>query len=136
VRVILDREKNNRNKRQPKHLRETFSSNMRDRRKSLGLSQEKLAEIIGVTTQTINDIECCRSWLSDKTLEKLAIALDMDVYRFFTPGTLQEGRDPLSVTAALLQFREDIKVELSAQIKANIDRYFMNLIFPEMPPRN
>jgi transcriptional regulator with XRE-family HTH domain len=114
-------------------LREIFSANMRARRKHLGLSQEKLAELIDVTTQTINDIECCRSWLSDKTLEKLARALDMDVYRFFMPGVQEDA--PLSVTASLLQLREEIKAELGAHIDACIDGYFKRLLFSEIPPK-
>lgn len=39
------------------------------------LTQEKLAEDTGLSAQTINDIEGCRTWVSDKTLVKLAEVL-------------------------------------------------------------
>jgi DNA-binding XRE family transcriptional regulator len=38
------------------HVRKLFSENMRSYRKKQGYSQEKLAELINVSTQTINDI--------------------------------------------------------------------------------
>ena len=36
------------------------------------LTQEKLAEETGLSAQTVNDIEGCRTWVSDKTLVKIA----------------------------------------------------------------
>jgi hypothetical protein len=54
----------------------------------------------------------------------------MQVYQFFTPVTAQKERDPLSITASLLQLQEGIKADLSTQIKAGIDSYFMKLAFP------
>jgi len=51
----------------------------------LGLSQEKLAEMTNLSWQTINSIECHRTWVSDKTLESLADALDIDSYQLLLP---------------------------------------------------
>ena len=56
-------------------LRKTLSKNIKDKRKSLMLTQEKLAEETGLSAQTINDIEGCRTWVSDKTLVKLSKVL-------------------------------------------------------------
>lgn len=56
-------------------LREILSSNIKFYRKRLFLTQEKLAEKTGLSTQTINDIEGCRTWVSDKSLIKIAEAL-------------------------------------------------------------
>ena len=39
------------------------------------MTQEKLAEETGLSAQTINDIEGCRTWVSDKSLVKLAEVL-------------------------------------------------------------
>lgn len=56
-------------------LRENLSLNIKRRRKMYAFTQEKLAEETGLSAQTINDIEGCRTWVSDKTLVKIAEAL-------------------------------------------------------------
>lgn len=56
-------------------LRKILSKNIKDKRKLLSLTQEKLAEATELSPQTINDIEGCRTWVSDKTLIKLAEVL-------------------------------------------------------------
>lgn len=53
-------------------LRETLSKNLKRLRKDNNLTQEKLAEKVELSTQTIADIEGCRTWVSDKTLVKIA----------------------------------------------------------------
>lgn len=53
-------------------LREILSFNIKQKRKLYSLTQEKLAELTGLSAQTINDIEGCRTWVSDKTLVKIA----------------------------------------------------------------
>lgn len=53
-------------------LREILSFNIKQKRKLYLLTQEKLAELTGLSAQTINDIEGCRTWVSDKTLVKIA----------------------------------------------------------------
>ncbi|MDR2717949.1 MAG: helix-turn-helix transcriptional regulator, partial [Treponema sp.] len=57
---------------EPNDLRRTLSLNIKKQRKILGLTQEKLAEATDLSSQTINDIEGCRMWVSDKTILKLA----------------------------------------------------------------
>ena len=39
----------------------------------------------------INDIEGCRTWVSDKTLEKLTAALKIETYRLFMPLALSDS---------------------------------------------
>ena len=53
-------------------LREILSFNIKQKRKLYSLTQEKLAELTGLSAQTINGIEGCRTWVSDKTLVKIA----------------------------------------------------------------
>jgi len=69
-------------------LRKTLSFNIKKQRKILGLTQEKLAEAAGLSSQTINDIEGCRMWVSDKTIVKLAKVLYVDIHQLFTPITV------------------------------------------------
>jgi transcriptional regulator with XRE-family HTH domain len=72
---------------EPNDLRRTLSLNIKKQRKILGLTQEKLAEATELSSQTINDIEGCRMWVSDKTILKLAKILHIDAYRLFEPIT-------------------------------------------------
>jgi transcriptional regulator with XRE-family HTH domain len=66
-------------------LRKTLALNIKKQRKILGLTQEKLAEASNLSFQTINDIEGCRMWVSDKTINKLSQVLFMDAYQLFSP---------------------------------------------------
>lgn len=66
-------------------LRRILAANLKKRRHILGMSQEKLAELSALSWQTINSIECRRTWVSDKTLESLAAALKIESYRLLIP---------------------------------------------------
>lgn len=52
-------------------------------RKTKGLTQEKLAEIIGIETGSLSAIESGRHFPSLITLEKMAIYFDVDLNLFF-----------------------------------------------------
>ena len=64
-------------------LRRILAANLKKHRKTLGLSQEKLAELAGLSWQTVNSIECHRTWVSEKTLESLADVLQIDAFQQF-----------------------------------------------------
>jgi len=66
-------------------LRRILAVNLKEQRKILGFSQEKLAEIAGISWQTVNSIECNRTWVSDKTLEALADALKIESFQLLLP---------------------------------------------------
>jgi transcriptional regulator with XRE-family HTH domain len=66
-------------------LRLILAANLKEQRKMLGLSQEKLAEMAGLSWQTVNSIECHRTWVSDKTLESLADALKIETFQLLLP---------------------------------------------------
>ena len=67
------------------NLRRILATNIKKQRKVLGISQERLAENANVSWQTINSIECHRTWVSDKTLENLASALQVETYQLLLP---------------------------------------------------
>ncbi|MBO5608219.1 MAG: helix-turn-helix transcriptional regulator [Treponema sp.] len=69
----------------PELLQKRLSLNLKKARKQLSYSQEKLAEEAKISVQMMNDIEGCRRWPSEKTLTKLANALQIDVYMLFLP---------------------------------------------------
>jgi transcriptional regulator with XRE-family HTH domain len=66
-------------------LRRILAANLKEQRNILGLSQEKLAELAGLSWQTVNSIECQRTWVSDKTLENLANALKIETFQLLLP---------------------------------------------------
>jgi transcriptional regulator with XRE-family HTH domain len=72
-------------------LREILSYNIKKERKKLGLTQEKLAEIADLSSQTINDIEGCRMWVSDKTMSKLSKVLHIEAYQLLIPTSPNEN---------------------------------------------
>ena len=74
-------------KAKPTTVRKILSSNLKKHRQKLGLSQEKLAENAEISAMIVKDIEACRTWVSDKTLESLAAALKIDIYRLLMPDT-------------------------------------------------
>jgi transcriptional regulator with XRE-family HTH domain len=104
-----------------------LSSNIRANRKQLGISQERLAELVEVSTQTINDVECCRSWVSDKTMAKLAEALNVEIFQLFLP-TLGPGEQDAgySLTQLILGLRQDIKTEVCAYIDRRFNKFLNN----------
>jgi transcriptional regulator with XRE-family HTH domain len=89
-------------------LRRILSANIKKGRKRLGISQEKLAEMTDLSAQTINDIEGCRMWVSDKTMVKLAKALDIEVYMLLVPQAAEPTR-PISRTDVLLNLQQALK---------------------------
>jgi transcriptional regulator with XRE-family HTH domain len=81
-------------------LRCILATNLKEQRNLLGLSQEKLAEMAGLSWQTVNSIECHRTWVSDKTLESLANVLKIETFQLLLPMKTANPPD-LSPTEAL-----------------------------------
>ena len=102
-------------------LRKTLSVNIKKYRAELGLSQEKLAELVAMSDQTINDIEGCRTWVSDKTLVKIASALKVEVYQLICPKTEADKLFPVRLPAELL-------LELRSNLEKDIARRFDDVV--------
>ncbi|MDR2632915.1 MAG: helix-turn-helix domain-containing protein [Treponema sp.] len=105
----------------PERLRRLLSLNIKSRRRLLGISQEKLAEAADLSAQTVNDIEGCRMWVSDKTIVKLAQALQVEAYQLLLPNIeekiLTEPSESLPSPAETL-------LTLQYKIKKQIDQQF------------
>ena len=105
-------------------LREILSFNIKRERKRLGLTQEKLAEYAELSAQTINDIEGCRMWVSDKTITKLAGILRVEVYQLLLPALSGETQE--TETQAIC--RNDLLFALEDRIIKNIRQQFRETI--------
>jgi transcriptional regulator with XRE-family HTH domain len=79
------------------NLRQILAVNVKEYRKILGVSQEKLAEMAGLSWQTVNSIECQRTWVSDNTLDALARIFKIETYQLLMPP---EIRSTLSLKPA------------------------------------
>lgn len=64
-------------------IRKVLSQNIKKRRKELGITQSRLAELADISEPYMNDIERCQTWVSDKTLSKLAWALNIELHELF-----------------------------------------------------
>jgi transcriptional regulator with XRE-family HTH domain len=105
----------------PELLRIFLSANMKARRELLGLSQERLAELADVSVQMVKRVEGRQSWISDKTLAKLAEALQVEAFQLLVPAGAGEARNPL-ILGMLNNLRQNIKDD--------IDRRFGGISLP------
>lgn len=64
-------------------VRTLLARNIKIHRKTLGITQSKLAELAEISEPYMNDIERCQTWVSDKTLAKLAWALNVEIHELF-----------------------------------------------------
>jgi transcriptional regulator with XRE-family HTH domain len=90
-------------------IRVMLASNIKKRRKLLGLSQEKLSEMVGISSTMVRDIEACRTWVSDTTLTNLASALKTDIFRLFMAEDPNEGINNQTVLLELSRALKKIR---------------------------
>lgn len=91
-----------------------LAQNIRTYRKINNYSQFELAVQADVSEQTINSIEGCRLWPSDKTLNKLSEALNVEIYKLFIP---QE-----------IKLSKELENELKNSIVKSIEKYVAELL--------
>ncbi|MBR2277919.1 MAG: helix-turn-helix transcriptional regulator [Eubacterium sp.] len=60
-----------------------FGSNVKKYRASLGVSQEKFAEMCGLHRTYISAIECYRRSISLENIQRIADALGVETYKLF-----------------------------------------------------
>lgn len=62
-----------------------FRNNLRFYRNEQGLTQEKLSELTGISTDYLSEIERGKKTPSFKRMELIAKALHLEVYKLFMP---------------------------------------------------
>jgi transcriptional regulator with XRE-family HTH domain len=60
-----------------------FANNLREYRRKRGLTQEKLAEMVEVSTHHIGMIELTRNFPTFDLIERIAEALGIEIYELF-----------------------------------------------------
>ena len=86
-------------------LRQILSANVKEQRQVLGISQEKLAEMAGLSWQTVNSIECKRTWVSDNTLKALSNVFKIETFQLLMPPEVKTAIS-LNSTEALRKLAE------------------------------
>ncbi|MDR0464252.1 MAG: helix-turn-helix domain-containing protein [Treponema sp.] len=76
-----------------KELRKILSKNIKTIRSKLHISQAKLAEFADISLSYLADIERCRTWVSDKTLQNLANALNIEAWELIFPNNENNGAE-------------------------------------------
>ena len=99
-------------------LKNRLSANLKKIRKAKNLSQFELAEKAGLSDQTINSIEGKRLWPSDKTMIKIANALETDAYQFFIPENIENKQTDIIIP--------ELKSALKKNIDILIEEFFTN----------
>ena len=103
-------------------VKKLLAVNIKMLRKKWGLSQEKLAELADLSAQTISDIEGCRTWVSDKTLERLAKVLNVDVFQLFMPPDGEEEDNP---KANLYKRLAKLRISMKEDIDKRLNQYLL-----------
>jgi transcriptional regulator with XRE-family HTH domain len=103
--------------------KELLALNIKMLRKKWGFSQEKLAEATSLSAQSISDIEGCRTWVSDKTLEKLAKALNADIFQFFMPP---DGDNENNSETFLYNRLMKLRTEMKLDIDNRLDQFYLS----------
>ena len=107
-------------------IREILSKNLKEQRNKIGFTQEKLAEISGLSIQTINDVEGGRKWVSDKTITKLAKALRIECYQLLVPNFKNQNKKDSVSVRQLLGLMKKLKKNIDSQIDENFTDFFKN----------
>jgi transcriptional regulator with XRE-family HTH domain len=104
-------------------IKELLSLNIKELRKKMGFSQEKLAEYTSLSAQTISDIEGCRTWVSDKTLERLAKVLNVDIFQLFLPQDEENGENPKT---NLYNRLAKLKISMKEDIEKRLNQFYLS----------
>jgi transcriptional regulator with XRE-family HTH domain len=94
-------------------LRQLLAANMKAYRRSLGLSQAKLAEKSNTASNYIAVIETGKKFPSTAMLERIAAALDVDTLELFSIKSIQ--------VSSILTFRGQILSDIDQLLEKRFD---------------
>lgn len=96
-------------------------------RKAYGLSQEELAEKVGISTTHMSHIETGNTKLSLQVLVDLALALEVKTDELLFDNTLSDKGDCAAEIAGLIESCSAVEAKLLKEIlfsvKTSIDKY-------------
>ena len=101
-----------------KNIRDILADNLKENRRKCGVSQAKLAEKAGISTQYIAMIELSRQFPTPDVLERIAGALDIEAYELFAV--------PPSPENAMERLHQDIIKEVREVIVETLGNAFVD----------
>jgi transcriptional regulator with XRE-family HTH domain len=115
------------------NLRDLLAYNIKERRRILGITQEKLAEKISTSTHYIGQIEQKNKFPSPEMLERIAAALEIDSPQLFSMTSFS--------SKAIQQFKEgvlsDLETAISQAIAQSVDTKLSEIKkMSELDPNN
>ncbi len=90
-------------------LKEELGKNIKKIRSAKKMTQEKLAEIIGIDPKSVSKIENGKNYPSSETLSAIAHALDVEFYELFV---FEKIKSPQKMRSEILKAIEDEKTLL------------------------
>jgi len=99
-------------------LKNTLGLNVRNRREHKGLTQEKLAEKICVSKNTVSDIESGDKFARACTLVRLAKFFETEVYELLKP----KGISPDNTADAIAIYSKEVKEAVERVEKSYLGR--------------
>ena len=110
-------------------IRNVVAQNVRKYRKLEGLTQEQLAEAADVSNTYIANIECGQTWVSDKTLEKVAAALRVEIYLLFiSEKSEQNAKDTFVKCRENISYLKKRQNQLNNYVKAFFSETFEHIV--------
>ena len=101
-------------------LRAILSANLKRYRSYRKLTQEELAEKLGISIPFLSDVENGRKWISPATLVKFADALGIEPHELFKPA---EAVSPV-MALALGKWSDEVIQAVTETVK-NIQDYYL-----------
>ena len=94
-------------------LRDLLAYNIKERRRFLGITQEKLAEKVSTSTHYISQIEQKNKFPSPEMLERIASALEIDSPQLFSMSSFSDE--------AIKRFQEGILSDLEKAVTQTVE---------------
>ncbi|MBO5435244.1 helix-turn-helix transcriptional regulator [bacterium] len=102
-------------------IKKKIGKRIKEVRKSRGLSQEKLSEMVDIAQNSLSYIENGDNFFTAETLEKLIIALKIEPQELFNFGHLKNNNELLSEINTLLNKNPERIPEFYKILKAIIN---------------
>ncbi len=97
-------------------IRHTFIQNLKYYRKQAGLTQEKLAELLGMSTSYIGDMEARERFPSAETIDKIAEVLDLRPSELFNERGCPENTKETFEKIYAQRLNKELKKRISKDI--------------------
>ncbi len=92
-------------------LKEKLGKRIQEIRKSKNITQEKLAEMIGLDTPNLSNIERGKRFVSSETLEKIIKSLDVKEKDLFDFGHIKSKEDLINSINRILNESDTKEIE-------------------------